>query len=144
MNVSRVAGTSITVVSEALREPPFAVDVIVNETCIVSRLHVWCAVVATFGHAPPAASEANDAVPLVMRHSVAAPPVPTSRNSPLPMFDAPPMTPCTDVGAVAAVFCAEPPTSTMRVMCEGSSKPRSVHVDQELPARLTTRWMPTK
>src|SRR5262245_18408625 len=97
-----------------------------------------------FGQAAPGALEEKLAVPVVDRHSVTEPPVPTARSSPFTNPVPSPIVPPSDAGGVAVAFCANPLTSTRLVSFSGSSIPTTVQVEKDPLVLVTARCTPTK
>src|SRR5258705_9176608 len=140
--VSRIAGTSVSLVTVAWRGPappvPLGADT-VKRTCIVSSAQVNLGIGANPGHAAPGAPDEKLAVPVVTPHRVTVPPAPTCISKALPMLFWSPIVPVTDVGAVPPALCAKPLTSMRFASLDGSSSATSVQVEDEPPGLETTR-----
>ena len=138
--VSRIAGTSTVVGTDACRAPapPVPLDALtLNVTCIVSIAHVTRGCGVNSGQAAPGASDVNETVPEPACHIVTAPPAATWIKF---AFTKPvPIDPETVDGAVDEAFCAKPLTSIRLPRCDGSSSAMSVHVDDELPVLENVR-----
>jgi hypothetical protein len=130
--VSRIAGTSTVVATDACRAPAPPVPVgefAMNRTCIVSSAQVTTVLAWNPGQAAPGASEEKLTLPLFACHSVTTPPAATWSSIAFTTPDPSPMVPDTDAGGAAVELCAKPLTSIRFASFDGSSSATSVQVE---------------